>query len=152
VRKKAVTGFADDRPPGTVLAEAAATDRAGELDAAHAHAALASADVLTGAVWVPINLSPALSPRPPLIAPALAEATRTVVVELEVGVHGDPGSWVATLPPHVLVAIDDVGAGYVSLALVDSLRPAFMKLDRTTVTGIAIDAARQAFVGTLVGF
>lgn len=27
-----------------------------------------------------------------------------------------------------------------------------MKLDRTTVTGIAIDAARQAFVGTLVAF
>ena len=58
----------------------------------------------------------------------------------------------ATLPPHVLVAIDDAGAGYDSLTLVDSLRPAFMKLDRTTVTGIAIDAARQAFVGTLVAF
>ena len=27
-----------------------------------------------------------------------------------------------------------------------------MKLDRTTVTGIEIDAARQAFVGTLVAF
>jgi EAL domain-containing protein (putative c-di-GMP-specific phosphodiesterase class I)/cellulose synthase/poly-beta-1,6-N-acetylglucosamine synthase-like glycosyltransferase len=149
---EALTRFADGRPPGVVLAEAAATDRAGELDAALVHAALAAADVLPADVWVSINISPALAQRPHLIATALAEATRTVVVELEVGVHGDPGSWVTTLPPHVLVAIDDAGAGYDSLALVDSLRPAFMKLDRTTVTGIAIDAARQAFVGTLVGF
>jgi len=48
--------------------------------------------------------------------------------------------------------VDDAGAGYDSLALVEALRPAFMKLDRTTVTGIEIDAARQAFVGSLVRF
>ena len=52
----------------------------------------------------------------------------------------------------MLIAIDDAGAGYESLARIERLRPAFMKLHRGAVTGIEHDAARQAFVTTLVNF
>jgi len=54
--------------------------------------------------------------------------------------------------PEVMVAIDDAGAGYESLARIEQLRPAFMKLHRDAVSGIEMDAARQTFVKTLVAF
>jgi EAL domain-containing protein (putative c-di-GMP-specific phosphodiesterase class I)/cellulose synthase/poly-beta-1,6-N-acetylglucosamine synthase-like glycosyltransferase len=149
---EALTRFADGRRPDEVLAEAQAGDRAGELDAALVRAALDAAQALPVGAWVSINVSPALAARPGLLAADLLEVERPVVLEFVVGADVDPATWSAALPPHVLVAIDDAGAGYDSLALVDALRPSFMKLDRTTVTGIEIDAARQAFVGTLVGF
>lgn len=149
---EALTRFADGRSPDTVLAEAQASDRADELDAALVRAALSAAIALPGGVWVSINVSSALAGRLDLLAADLAGARRPVVVEFVADTHTDPLEWAAGLPANVLVAVDDVGAGYDSLALVETLRPAFMKLDRTTVTGIEIDAARQAFVGTLVGF
>jgi EAL domain-containing protein (putative c-di-GMP-specific phosphodiesterase class I)/cellulose synthase/poly-beta-1,6-N-acetylglucosamine synthase-like glycosyltransferase len=149
---EALTRFADGRRPDEVLAEAQAGDRAGELDAALVRAALDAARGLPPEAWLSINVSPALAARPGLLAADLLEVERPVVLEFVVGADVDPATWSAALPPHVLVAIDDAGAGYDSLALVDALRPSYMKLDRTTVTGIEIDAARQAFVGTLVGF
>lgn len=149
---EALTRFADGRSPDAVLAEAQATDHADELDAALVRAALAASADLPDDVWVSINVSPALARRPDLLAADLADAQRPVVVEFVADTREDPGAWAASLPANVLVAVDDAGAGYDSLALVEALRPAFMKLDRTTVTGIEIDAARQAFVGTLVVF
>jgi EAL domain-containing protein (putative c-di-GMP-specific phosphodiesterase class I)/cellulose synthase/poly-beta-1,6-N-acetylglucosamine synthase-like glycosyltransferase len=149
---EALTRFADGRSPDAVLAEAQAQDRAGELDAALVRAALDAASELPEGVWVSINVSPALAERPDLLIADLATSRRPVVVEFVADTREDPSGWIAALPPHVSVAVDDAGAGYDSLALVEALRPAYMKLDRTTVTGIEIDAARQAFVGTLVGF
>jgi EAL domain-containing protein (putative c-di-GMP-specific phosphodiesterase class I) len=97
-------------------------------------------------------VSSALAARPEVLAEALDEAPCPVVIEYSSDGITDPAEWVATLPDDVLVAVDDAGVGYDSLALLEHLRPSFMKLDRTTVTGIEIDAARRAFVGTLVAF
>ncbi|MHB1139225.1 MAG: EAL domain-containing protein, partial [Microthrixaceae bacterium] len=149
---EALTRFADGRSPDAVLAEAQAQDQAGELDAALVRSALSAAAELPEDVWVSINVSASLAARPDLLVADLAASPRPVVIEFVADTREDPGAWIAALPPHVSIAVDDAGAGYDSLALVESLRPAFMKLDRTTVTGIEIDAARQAFVGTLVAF
>jgi EAL domain-containing protein (putative c-di-GMP-specific phosphodiesterase class I)/cellulose synthase/poly-beta-1,6-N-acetylglucosamine synthase-like glycosyltransferase len=149
---EALTRFADGRRPDVALADAEATGRATELDAALVRSALVSAVELPPGTWVSINVSPGLAERPELLAEVLAEAPCPVVVEYSADGVTDPAEWVATLPANVMVAVDDAGAGYDSLALLEHLRPSFMKLDRTTVTGIEIDAARQAFVRTLVTF
>jgi EAL domain-containing protein (putative c-di-GMP-specific phosphodiesterase class I) len=49
-------------------------------------------------------------------------------------------------------AIDDAGAGYASFALIATLRPSVIKIDREIVRGIATDDARQALVEAFVGF
>jgi predicted signal transduction protein with EAL and GGDEF domain len=82
----------------------------------------------------------------------LADAPCPVVVEHTGDVAVSPTDWASSLPPGVMVAVDDAGATYDSLSLVEQLRPSFMKLDRTSVSGIEHDAARRAFVRTLVAF
>jgi EAL domain-containing protein (putative c-di-GMP-specific phosphodiesterase class I) len=49
-------------------------------------------------------------------------------------------------------AVDDAGAGYASFALIASLRPSVIKIDREIVHGIARDTARQALVEAFVSF
>jgi len=149
---EALTRFADGRSPDVALADAEASGRGVELDAALVRSALVAAAGLPEGTWVSINVSPALAAVPEVLAEALDGAPCPVVVEYANDGTTDPAEWVATLPDDVLVAVDDLGAGYDSLALLEKLRPSFMKLDRSTVTGIEIDAARRAFVGTLVAF
>ncbi len=149
---EALTRFADGRSPDVALADADATGRAVELDAALVRSAVAAAVGLPVGAWVSINVSVALAGRPEVLAEALDGAPCPVVVEYSNDGVTDPAEWVATLPENVLVAVDDAGVGYDSLALLENLQPSFMKLDRTTVTGIEIDAARRAFVGTLAAF
>ena len=99
-----------------------------------------------------INVSPALANRADVLAEVLAGAPCPVVVEYSADGVTDPRSGSRPSRATCSVAVDDAGAGYDSLALLENLRPSYMKLDRTTVTGIEIDAARQAFVRTLVTF
>ena len=47
------------------------------------------------------------------------------------------------------VAVDDVGAGYANMASVLKLRPAFVKIDRSLVSGLDRDARRRAVVAAL---
>ncbi len=149
---EALTRFADGRRPDVALADAEATGRAVELDAELVRCALAAAAELPPGAWVSINVSAALANRSDVLAEVLAGAPCPVVVEYSADGVTDPAEWAASLPGNVSVAVDDAGAGYDSLALLEHLRPSYMKLDRTTVTGIEIDAARQAFVRTLVTF
>ncbi|HPU38262.1 MAG TPA: EAL domain-containing protein, partial [Microthrixaceae bacterium] len=46
--------------------------------------------------------------------------------------------------------VDDSGAHDDEREVLGRLTPSFMKLDRSTVTGIEIDAQRQTYVGMLV--
>jgi EAL domain-containing protein (putative c-di-GMP-specific phosphodiesterase class I)/cellulose synthase/poly-beta-1,6-N-acetylglucosamine synthase-like glycosyltransferase len=149
---EALSRFADGRRPDVALADADASGRAAELDAALVRSALVSARLLPPGSWVSVNIWSALVGRPELLAQVLAESPCPVVVEYSGDLGSDPLDWAAMLPATARLAVDDAGAGYDSLALVEKLKPRFMKLDRTTVTGIEIDAARQAFVGTLVTF
>lgn len=51
-----------------------------------------------------------------------------------------------------LVAVDDVGAGYASMAHVLALAPTFVKIDRSLVDGMHTDPARRAVVQALHAF
>jgi len=52
----------------------------------------------------------------------------------------------------VLLAIDDLGAGYANLRAVLELEPAFVKLDRTLVRELDTRDSHRALVGALVDF
>jgi diguanylate cyclase (GGDEF)-like protein len=51
-----------------------------------------------------------------------------------------------------LVAIDDVGAGYATMAHVVRLAPAFIKIDRALITGIHQEPEQRAIVSALSAF
>lgn len=51
-----------------------------------------------------------------------------------------------------LVAVDDVGAGYASMAHVLQLNPSFIKIDRSLVQGLDGDPGRRALVEALQAF
>jgi EAL domain-containing protein (putative c-di-GMP-specific phosphodiesterase class I) len=53
---------------------------------------------------------------------------------------------VASLGPATRLAVDDAGAGFASLRHILELRPAFIKLDRSLVTHLDSDEARQAMI------
>ncbi len=150
---EALARFADGQSPQDSLAAADTAGVGVELDAALAHAALVSAVSLPANVWLAINVSPALANRAETLAAIVADAPCPLVIE--VGANVDPANIVdgplAALP-GVMIAIDDAGAGYESLARIEQLHPSFMKLHREAVTGIEKDTARQTFVKTLVAF
>ena len=50
------------------------------------------------------------------------------------------------------LAVDDMGAGYSGLRQITSVRPSYLKLDRSLVSGIDHDSDRAALVGALVGY
>jgi hypothetical protein len=63
------------------------------------------------------------------------------------GTVGDCGELRAALDrTPALVAVNDAGAGFASLRHVLLLEPSFIKLDRSWVSGIQGDPARQALV------
>ncbi|MGH2949710.1 MAG: EAL domain-containing protein, partial [Solirubrobacteraceae bacterium] len=57
--------------------------------------------------------------------------------------------WIAR---GALVAVDDAGAGFTSLEYVAEIRPDFLKLCRGMVTGVDLDAGRQAVLRATVAF
>jgi len=52
----------------------------------------------------------------------------------------------------VVLAVDDVGAGYSGLRQITAVRPAYLKLDRSLAAGIDGDAERSALVAALAGY
>jgi EAL domain-containing protein (putative c-di-GMP-specific phosphodiesterase class I) len=150
---EALTRFADGQSPQDRLAAAKAEGIGVELDAALARAALTSAQALPTGTWLAVNVSAALANQPVMLAEILREAPCPLVVD--VGDAPDPEQLVDGLLsrlPNVMIAMDDLGAGYESLARIERLRPSFLKLHRGAVSGIASDTARQTFVRSLVAF
>lgn len=56
------------------------------------------------------------------------------------------------LADGALLAIDDVGSGYASMAHVMRLAPAFMKIDRALIAGIDSNPQQRSLVSALVAF
>ncbi len=52
----------------------------------------------------------------------------------------------------VRLAVDDMGAGYSGLRQITTVRPSYLKLDRSLVSGIDADDERAALVGALAGY
>jgi EAL domain-containing protein (putative c-di-GMP-specific phosphodiesterase class I) len=80
-----------------------------------------------------------------------------LIVEIteETLVHSDMQLHDAIDPLRALgvqLAVDDMGAGYSGLRQITSVRPAYLKLDRSLVSDIDGDEERAALVGALAGY
>jgi EAL domain-containing protein (putative c-di-GMP-specific phosphodiesterase class I)/cellulose synthase/poly-beta-1,6-N-acetylglucosamine synthase-like glycosyltransferase len=145
---EALTRFADGSSPELGLAAAQEQGVHIDLDAALIRAALASAQALPGGTWLSINVSDGLLRRPRELAPLLEEANRPLILEIAGGSPED----LAGLPAQVRIAVDDAGDGYDTLARVESLKPAFLKLGRAALAGVEDEGARRASIRSLVSF
>jgi EAL domain-containing protein (putative c-di-GMP-specific phosphodiesterase class I) len=145
---EALTRFADGSSPERGLADAQAQGMHIDLDAALVSAAIASANALPDGAWLAVNVSGDLLRRPRELAPLLADTSRPVVLEITDADRAD----LDQLPSGVRIAVDDAGAGYDSLARMETLRPGFLKLGRAALAGVETEDARRASIRALVEF
>jgi EAL domain-containing protein (putative c-di-GMP-specific phosphodiesterase class I) len=80
-----------------------------------------------------------------------------LIVEIteETLVHADMELQLAIAPllaRGAHLAVDDMGAGYSGLRQITSVRPDYLKLDRSLISGIDGDNERAALVGALAGY
>jgi EAL domain-containing protein (putative c-di-GMP-specific phosphodiesterase class I)/cellulose synthase/poly-beta-1,6-N-acetylglucosamine synthase-like glycosyltransferase len=145
---EALTRFADGSSPQRGLEAAQVQGLHMDLDAALVRAALASSEALPSGTWLAVNVSADLLRRRRELEPLLAESSRPLVVEIAGADRAD----LDHLPTAVRIAVDDAGAGYETLARMESLRPGFLKLGRAALAGVETEAARQASIRSLVEF
>jgi EAL domain-containing protein (putative c-di-GMP-specific phosphodiesterase class I)/cellulose synthase/poly-beta-1,6-N-acetylglucosamine synthase-like glycosyltransferase len=147
---EALTRFADGRTPQGTLDAAHAQGIGIDLDAALVRAAVASAKALPPGTWLSVNVSPELAARTAELEQILTRSPRPVVLEVGAAAGADGAG--PQLPAGVMVALDDAGSGYESLARIAQLRPAYLKVGRDAIAGIEQDDARRAIVAALAGF
>jgi EAL domain-containing protein (putative c-di-GMP-specific phosphodiesterase class I) len=90
-------------------------------------------------------------------ASALPDRLAGLIVEIteETLVYGDAQltdaiEWLRARGARL--AVDDMGAGYSGLRQITSVRPSYLKLDRSLVSGIDGDDERAALISALVGY
>jgi EAL domain-containing protein (putative c-di-GMP-specific phosphodiesterase class I)/cellulose synthase/poly-beta-1,6-N-acetylglucosamine synthase-like glycosyltransferase len=145
---EALTRFADGSSPQRGLEAAQAQGLHIDLDAALMRAAMASATALPDGTWLAVNVSSDLLRRPRELEPLLAESSRPLVLEIAEADRAD----LDHLPSGVRIAVDDAGAGYDSLARMESLKPSFLKLGPAALAGVETENARRASIRSLVEF
>ncbi|MGZ8179066.1 EAL domain-containing protein [Williamsia sp. SKLECPSW1] len=128
------------------------------LESAAIDRALCAARDLPASVFVSVNASPAtlLSHRCREMLVAAA-ATRTVVVEIsETALVADDDELQTTLralrATGILVAMDDVGAGYAGFRQLLAISPDMIKVDAVITRGVDTDPARKAIARSMVEF
>lgn len=151
---EALTRFADGTNPAVRFAEAAAVGVGMSLELATMAAALEASLALPPDRFPSINVSPEL-----ILAEGgglLGDHPRPVVLELTE--HHPVEDYAALrraldrlIPPHQ-ASVDDAGSGFASLRHVLAISPQFIKLDRSWVSDIEADPARQALVAGLSHF
>jgi EAL domain-containing protein (putative c-di-GMP-specific phosphodiesterase class I) len=144
-------------PPDSVFADAAAVGLGVELELAAVERALTALGSIPEHLTLSVNVGPETLASDALVPVLDAGRGRRVAVELTE--HAAVQDYkllegaIATLREHgVLLAIDDTGAGFASLAHIVKLAPDLVKLDRWIVEGVAADPVRRALVLALVGF
>lgn len=152
---EALTRFSDGIRPDLRFAEAADVDLGIELEVATMRAALDNATALPSGSFLSVNVSPALATTGGALRELLEAYERPLVLELS---EHDPVDDYQALRqaldplPEVQLSVDDAGSGYSSLRHVLALEPDFVKLDRSWVSGIDSDPARQSLVAGLAYF
>ena len=152
---EALTRFHNGLRPDLVFAEAASLGLGVELELATLGSIFTAAKFLPTGVWVSVNVSPSTLCDERL--PSLLQGIEREVV-LELTEHDRIDDYMAVrrsmeaLPSEVRLSVDDAGAGFASLQHVLELEPDYIKLDRSWVTGIDNDLARQALVAGLGHF
>lgn len=153
---EALTRFADGAAPDAVFAEAGAAGLRMELEIATAETALRSAGPLPANRFININVSPELVLAREPLRTMLREWGFGVVLEVTehtpVADYGAVRAAIADIGEHIQLAVDDAGAGFASLRHILELRPAMVKLDRSLISGVDQDPARQALIAGMVHF
>ena len=154
---EALTRFRDGVAPDRRLGEAAEVGLAADMELAMVAEALQKSEGLRGDMWISINVSPSvLIERNEELVALTSESPHPLVVELTehnpIQDYEVARKALLQLGSDVRLSVDDAGAGFASLRHVIDLHPHFLKLDRSWVTGIERDDARQALVAGLVGF
>jgi EAL domain-containing protein (putative c-di-GMP-specific phosphodiesterase class I)/DNA-binding response OmpR family regulator len=146
--------FTDGTAPDVAFRSATRAGVGAQLEAAAMQQLMAEVTALPGERWLSINVSAATLLSADLSA-LLASVDRPIV--LEITEH----EYVADYPAvraraerlqNVSFAVDDAGAGYASLRHIFELQPDLVKLDRSWVSGVDTDPARQALIRGMVGF
>ncbi len=150
---EALARFADGRPPDVWIEEAHAVGLGNDLELLAIETACRAAAEIPEHIRVALNVSPQILLDPRLVETLVMSGVDFERVLLEVTEHDPVPDYIriqSTLPPlrssGVRLAVDDVGAGYASLAHVLELRPDVIKLDRALTMRIEDDAACRAFV------
>ena len=153
---EALTRFHDGTSPELRFAEAAEVGLGVALEVATISSALDALHTMPDVGMISVNVSPLVLVACPDLGDILATADRPVVLELtehdRIDDYPRVRQAVDALGPQVRLSVDDAGSGYACLTHVLALRPAFTKLDRTWVDGIATDPVRQALVAGLQHF
>jgi diguanylate cyclase (GGDEF)-like protein len=79
----------------------------------------------------------------------IVEVTEQALVESDADLSAAVGPLLAR---GARIAVDDMGAGYSGLRQITALRPAYLKLDRSLVSGIDTDPDRAALLSALLGY
>jgi EAL domain-containing protein (putative c-di-GMP-specific phosphodiesterase class I) len=141
-------------PPDRWLADAEEVGLRVEVELACLQAAAAHGRPPAGALMF-VNVSHRV-----LLDPRFEAVRRTLPPHvLELTEHEpveDYAELIARLQPCLadgaLLAIDDVGSGYASMAHVMRLAPAFLKIDRALIAGIDANPQQRSLVAALVAF
>ena len=79
----------------------------------------------------------------------IIELTENSLLEDTPGLHAEISRLLAL---GVRFAVDDMGAGYSGLRQITTLRPSYLKLDRSLISGIDTDPDRGALVTAMLGY
>jgi EAL domain-containing protein (putative c-di-GMP-specific phosphodiesterase class I) len=140
--------------PSEVFAAADRHGMAGVLEARMVREVLGMRPHIDASRYVSVNVSPAAALSAD-VQNAFAEAERldAIIVEITEQTDTDLRALARALDGlrerGALVAVDDAGAGYGSLARITALQPHFVKVDRSLVTGVDADPTKAAVVETL---
>lgn len=154
---EALTRMTSGQPILEFLGEAEDAQMRPDCEMALLRAAMDEASQLPTDTWMSVNLSPSvLTSRKRDLARLFASAERRIVVELteneRIEDYGAVRRAVARLGDRVRLSVDDTGSGYASLRHVVDLRPHYLKLDRSWISGVEEDETRQALIAGIVGF
>jgi EAL domain-containing protein (putative c-di-GMP-specific phosphodiesterase class I) len=154
---EALSRFRDGRSPDVWFAEADSVGHGRELKLLALRSALVARGELPRHISVSINASPALIVSPEFTAVVDGDALESGGLVVEVTEHAQVTDYEAVndaLRPlrdrGLRVAVDDTGAGYASFSHVLRLRPDVIKIDRSLLTRLHLDAARGALVTAIV--
>jgi diguanylate cyclase (GGDEF)-like protein len=79
----------------------------------------------------------------------ILEMTENSLLEDTPGMHAEISR---LLERGIRFAVDDMGAGYSGLRQITTIRPTYLKLDRSLISGIDADPDRAALVSAMLGY
>ncbi len=156
---EALSRFPDHgaRPPSEWFAEAAATGMREQLEVAAISTAVRSAEPLPTDTFLALNCSPSTATSVDLarlVAPVpLERLVLDIAEDAAVAEFAEVGELIEALRKQgVRIALDDTGAGFVSLRHMVGVRPDFIKIGLEITRNVDTEVTNQAFASALCAF